>query len=155
VRRRPLWSPWVSSSSSPKVLDSSTVITPSLPTLSIASAMILPIWASWFAAQVPTWAISVELLTALDSLGLGPFCPFVAPDESYLIFNKLDESGNWAGGHYISFKGSDGEWLPPQRLPDFPEPESVFVTRDGAYIFNKSYWASAQFIEAMRPPGRN
>ncbi len=34
--------PSVSSRSSPKVLDSSTVMTPSLPTLSIASAMISP-----------------------------------------------------------------------------------------------------------------
>jgi hypothetical protein len=36
--------PSVSSSSRPKVLDSSTVMTPSLPTLSMASAIISPIW---------------------------------------------------------------------------------------------------------------
>ena len=35
------------------------MITPSLPTLSIASAMILPIDASAFAEIVPTWAISL------------------------------------------------------------------------------------------------
>src|SRR5687767_15282772 len=38
--------PSVSSSSSPKVFDSSTVMTPSLPTLSMASAMISPTWVS-------------------------------------------------------------------------------------------------------------
>src|SRR5437870_9440825 len=38
--------------------DSSTVITPSLPTLSIASAIRLPIVLSLFAAIDATWAIS-------------------------------------------------------------------------------------------------
>ena len=41
-------------------------MTPSLPTFSIASAMILPIVASLFAEIVPTWAIMLPL-TGLDS----------------------------------------------------------------------------------------
>ena len=49
--------PSVNSSSIPKVCDSSTVMTPSLPTLSIASAMVLPISASW-AEMAATEAIS-------------------------------------------------------------------------------------------------
>ncbi len=40
-------------------LASSTVMTPSLPTLSIACAMIPPISRSPFAEIVPTWAISL------------------------------------------------------------------------------------------------
>ena len=43
------------------LLASSTVMTPSLPTFSIASAMILPIVSSLFAEIVPTWAIAVPL----------------------------------------------------------------------------------------------
>ena len=39
------------------LLASSTVMTPSLPTFSMASAMILPIVSSLFAEIVPTWAI--------------------------------------------------------------------------------------------------
>ena len=39
-------------------LPSSTVMTPSLPTFSIASAISLPISLSLFAEMVPTWAIS-------------------------------------------------------------------------------------------------
>src|SRR5271157_442985 len=39
------------------VLDSSTVITPSLPTLVIASAMMVPMVLSLLAEMVPTWAI--------------------------------------------------------------------------------------------------
>ncbi len=39
------------------VRDSSTVMTPSLPTFSMASAMILPMVSSLLAEMVPTWAI--------------------------------------------------------------------------------------------------
>src|SRR3954471_11831908 len=50
---------------------SSTVITPSLPTFSIASEMILPMVASPLAEMVPTWAISfgsfVDLLRRFSS----------------------------------------------------------------------------------------
>ena len=47
------------------LLASSTVMTPSLPTLSIASAMIRPMVSSWFAEIVPTWAI-IGPVTGLD-----------------------------------------------------------------------------------------
>src|SRR5262252_2551604 len=46
---------------------SSTVITPSLPTFSIASAMVLPIDSSAFAEMVPTWAISLGFLQGFES----------------------------------------------------------------------------------------
>ena len=49
----------------PKVLDSSTVMTPSLPTLSTASAMVAPISGS-AAEMAPTWAISSLPSTSLD-----------------------------------------------------------------------------------------
>src|SRR5438067_8967664 len=48
-------------------LASSTVITPSLPTLSIALLMISPMVASPLAEMVPTWAISFGSLVALES----------------------------------------------------------------------------------------
>src|SRR4029453_4536059 len=47
--------------------DSSTVMTPSLPTFSIASAIRLPIVLSLFDAMVATWAISFLSLVDLDS----------------------------------------------------------------------------------------
>ena len=80
-------------------LASSTVMTPSLPTLSIASAMIRPIASSWFAEIVPTWAI-IDPLTGLDillssvviastalsmprftAMGLAPAVTFLAPSR--------------------------------------------------------------------------
>jgi hypothetical protein len=82
-------------------------------------------------------------------------CPFIAPDESYLIFNRIgrapDDQHYMSVGYYICFKGGDGQWLAPQALPGFPENESSFVTRDGHYVFCKAYWASTEIIEDLRP----
>src|SRR5689334_24566460 len=58
--------PSTHSTSVPRLLPSSTVMTPSLPTFSIASASILPISESPFEATVPTWAISEVLLILID-----------------------------------------------------------------------------------------
>src|SRR5688572_1441138 len=59
--------PSTTSSSLARPEPSSTVITPSLPTFSIASAMVLPIDSSLFAEIVPTWAIAFESLQGFDS----------------------------------------------------------------------------------------
>ena len=57
--------PSTTSSSLSRLLASSTVITPSLPTFCMALAIIWPISFSPFAATVPTWAISSDDLTFL------------------------------------------------------------------------------------------
>ena len=81
------------------VFASSTVMTPSLPTFSIASAMIRPMVSSWFAEIVPTWAI-IGPVTGLDcafsdatmastalsmprliAIGLAPAVTFFAPSR--------------------------------------------------------------------------
>jgi hypothetical protein len=49
------------------VLDSSMVMTPSLPTFSMASAISLPMASSLLAEMVPTWAMSLALVTAWSS----------------------------------------------------------------------------------------
>src|SRR5947209_1459376 len=58
--------PSTRSSSFSSDLPSSTVITPSLPTLSIASEMILPMSKSAFAEMAPTCAISLEVVQGLE-----------------------------------------------------------------------------------------
>src|SRR5690554_3759009 len=60
--------PSTTSSSFCSDLPSSTVITPSLPTFSIASAMIWPMSLSELAEIEPTWAISLAVEHGLDSL---------------------------------------------------------------------------------------
>jgi len=79
-------------------------------------------------------------------------CPFIAPDESYLIFSRA--SGPEAGYH-ISFRLKDGTWSPPAALKHMrmAQPTS-FVSPDGRFIFfgyEYGFWAPAAFIEAMRP----
>src|SRR3990167_2302207 len=59
--------PSTTSSSFCRDLPSSTVITPSLPTLSIALAMISPMLESELAEMEPTWAISLEVGVALEA----------------------------------------------------------------------------------------
>ena len=62
--------PSTTSSVVSRVFASSTVIVPSLPTLSIASEMMLPISSSLLAESVATWAISSALFTFLESLAM-------------------------------------------------------------------------------------
>src|SRR5512135_3499130 len=93
--------PSTTSSSFCRLVPSSTVITPSLPTFSIASAIVLPIDSSLLAEIVPTWAIafwslhgfesffssSVAVATALSmprlmSIGLAPAATALRPSRT-------------------------------------------------------------------------
>ena len=78
---------------------SSTVMTPSLPTFSIASAMMVPIVSSWLAEIVPTWAIMLPVtgfdwalsdatiastavsMPTFSSRGLAPATTFFTPSR--------------------------------------------------------------------------
>ncbi len=64
--------PSTTSSCVSSVFDSSTVMTPSLPTFFIASAMILPMVSSLFAEIVPTCAI-MSPVTGFENLSSSPF----------------------------------------------------------------------------------
>ncbi|MDT4862962.1 hypothetical protein FQZ97_976470 [compost metagenome] len=59
--------PSTTSSSFCSDLPSSTVITPSLPTLSMALAMMSPMLESLLAEMEPTWAISLLVVVALEA----------------------------------------------------------------------------------------
>ena len=50
----------------------------------------------------------------------GCFRPYIAPDESYIIFDR-EESDKNIGNHdeedlYISFRGKDGSWTGAKRI---------------------------------------
>ena len=95
--------PSVSSSSRPKVLLSSTVMTPSLPTLSIASAIISPIWGS---------AAEIEAVAAICSL----VSTSLAIDEE-LLADGLDGLLDAAlEGHRVGAGGHVAQALADQRL---------------------------------------
>jgi len=89
------------------------------------------------------------------------FHPFIAPDESYLIFDSRSEGGNL--DIYISFRQQDGSWGSVIKLGDtinteFPD-ASGSVTSDGKYFFFTRFtgngkkdlmWVDAGFIETLR-----
>jgi len=90
--------------------------------------------------------------------------PFIAPDESYLIWDDQREEGYGGADIYISFRQQDGSWSPSINLGDKINSERSdsypTITPDGKYLlFNRSidennvdiYWVDAQFIETLRP----
>lgn len=84
--------------------------------------------------------------------------PFIAADESYVIFARRPP-GRMDPDLHVAFQNSDGTWSAPVPLGDginTPKMEaSSFVTADGKYLFFTRqfdvYWVSAGFIERLRP----
>jgi ankyrin repeat protein len=90
--------------------------------------------------------------------------PFIAPDESYLIFKSMRPGGFGGADLYISFRREDGSWTDAKSLGPLINTEHAerfpSVGRDGKYFFFGSdrngnpgdiYWVSAGFIEKLRP----
>lgn len=100
--------------------------------------------------------------------------PYIAPDESYLMWDVHREDGFGGADIYISFRAKDGTWLPAMNMgpainTDMQE-SSPQVTHDGKYLFfsrgewqekedgsrnwvGKSYWVDAKVIESFKPIG--
>lgn len=115
----------------------------------------------------------------LDAIGVGPAVntdhsrdsfPFIAPDESYLLFSRdnrrFDAEGNVIEGDrrlMVSFKGDDGEWMDAVEMgPTFHRTRFPSVSPDGKYLFftkftegghEDFYWVDAQVIENLRLDG--
>jgi hypothetical protein len=76
------------------------------------------------------------------------YCPWVAPDESYLLFASSRPSLKEELYLFVSFRGPDGEWSAPVKIHDaisFPSPARFpSVSPDGRYLFFLSggevYW---------------
>ena len=90
--------------------------------------------------------------------------PYIAPDESYLIFDgKPLANPEKDGDIYVSFKNKDGSWTPAARLDDSVNSGAneiaASVSPDGKYLFFESprsgticiYWVEARILEAFRP----
>jgi ankyrin repeat protein len=90
----------------------------------------------------------------------GEHTPFIAPDESYIIFTS---TGPVAGGgefrFLISYSSPDGTWSTPEALSeeilDVEFSLCPSITPDGRFMFfigeGDIWWVSADFIESMRP----
>jgi len=96
--------------------------------------------------------------------------PFIAPDESYIIWDGERKDGYGDSDLYISFRQKDGFWGPAINMGDKVNSDKwdayASVTPDGKYIlFNRRiddgsnndnmnvdiYWVDAQVIETLRP----
>lgn len=98
--------------------------------------------------------------------------PYIAPDESYLMWDVEREDGYGQSDIYISFKHKDGSWLTPINMGSIINTElqesSPRVTYDGKYLFftrgkwevkedgsrnyiGKRYWVDSKIIETLRP----
>lgn len=92
--------------------------------------------------------------------------PFIAPDESYLIWDSEREGGFGESDLYISFRQKDGSWGPAINMGEGVNSDKwdafASVTPDGKYIlFNRGidtdnnnvdiYWVDAKIIETLRP----
>ncbi|GGO73476.1 hypothetical protein [Bowmanella pacifica] len=96
--------------------------------------------------------------------------PFIAPDESYIMWDGERQSGYGASDIYISFQQKDGAWGEAINLGEKVNTEAreggPQVTPDGKYLlFNRMvpygngksgsqsdlFWIDAQIIEALRP----
>tara|TARA_R110002096_G_scaffold426421_1_gene636117 strand:- start:3613 stop:4479 length:867 start_codon:yes stop_codon:yes gene_type:complete len=90
--------------------------------------------------------------------------PFIAPDESYIMWDGRRDSGYGDSDIYISFRQQDGSWGEAINLGDKINTDvwdaSASVTPDGKYLFFHRqlspgnltiYWVDAQIIEDLRP----
>jgi Tol biopolymer transport system component len=85
--------------------------------------------------------------------------PFVAPDESYLIFTSKKPSEKNSSVLSVSFKKPDGGWSEPQAIGVGMQAALPFVSHDGKYLFftggeqgaSDIYWVSAKIFEKLKP----
>jgi Tol biopolymer transport system component len=89
--------------------------------------------------------------------------PFIAPDESYLVFCSDRPGGFGKADIYVSFRMAGDGWSEPLNLGDQINTKAdeyiPSVTPDGRYFFFTSnssgnrdvYWMDAGFIEELRP----
>lgn len=91
--------------------------------------------------------------------------PFIAPDESYLIWDSERKGGYGETDLYIRFKNTDGSWGKAINMGEDVNSANAdyfaSVTPDGRYIlFNRKiddegntdiYWVDAKIIETLKP----
>jgi len=86
-------------------------------------------------------------------------CPHIAPDESYIVFTRFDETNVKNTGIFISYKDKSGNWLPAVMAEGGTKEKgglSPRISPDGKYLFYVNggmWWMPAGFVEELRPKG--
>jgi len=101
---------------------------------------------------------SLERLAAPINVGAQDMYPYIAPDESYLIFASRRQSPPSSSGLFVSFRNPDRTWGEPRAI-DLGLPAGLpLISPDGKYLFftagerGKSdiYWVEARFLEEKK-----
>ncbi len=92
--------------------------------------------------------------------------PYIASDESFIIFDSVREGGQGRSDIYISYRSADGSWGPAINMGDkintAHSEKNPSLSPDGQFLFfdkrtkrgNEEvniYWVDAQIIETLRP----
>ena len=105
-----------------------------------------------------------ELLNKSINTEYPDWCPYIAPDESYLIFSSKRPGGYGGFDLYISYRRNDGSWVEPQNLGSeinhkyherfpgvSPDGKYLFFTRPNGENNGDIYWVNAKIIEELKP----
>ena len=84
--------------------------------------------------------------------------PFIAPDESYLLFNSQRPSDAVNRGLFMSFRQKDGTWSDPLAVDVGMDAGLPLVSPDGKYLFFTAgergkgdiYWVDAKVLKKSR-----
>ena len=85
--------------------------------------------------------------------------PWIAPDESYIVFTVRRPGQNPGSVLFCSFRNKNGKWSEPKELQLGINAGQPFVTFDGIYLFFTSMeeqqgnicWVSSKIVEELRP----
>ena len=108
--------------------------------------------------RTPTGYAAPEPLNATINSEAIDYCPYVAPDESYLLFASSRGHDGEELYLHAAFRTASGAWTAPVNFHDalaFPEPARFpWVSPDGKYLFFLSgghiYWVDASVILEAR-----
>lgn len=94
-------------------------------------------------------------------------CPYISPDESFLIFNSWRYNPKFLGNNfYISYKNNNGTWSDMKDLGEKVNTNDLdiypYITPDGKYFmftrrsylkndtYSKIYWISTEFLNKIK-----
>jgi len=103
----------------------------------------------------------IKMGNEINRPGTMTTCPYIAPDESFLVFTLMGKEPE-DGGIFISFKDRAGKWLPAVMLEGGSLERgglSPKVTLDGKYLFYVNggmFWMPIkERIDELRPKNTN
>lgn len=109
------------------------------------------------------YCVPVKLESGINDGDIN-WCPWIAPDESYIIYSSHRDGEKGQGDLYINFRDHNGIWSQPihmepavnsemqERFPSVsPDGKYLFFARNVPDTFSDIYWVDAKIIEELKP----